>query len=369
MKAQKYGDDGKWEVFFYYKDYTGKRKQKHKRGFKTKKEAIAWAEEFKVQQAQNLDMTLESFVSLYLDDMGHRIRENTLRSKQYIIDLKILPYFGKRKMAEISAADIRMWQNELGKQGYSQTYLKTINNQLAAIFNYAVRYYNLPKNPCRQAGTMGKSKADEMEVWTVEEFNLFLEFVSDKPLSYYAFLTLFWTGIRVGELLALTLADFNAEERTLNISKSLQRIDGKDIINDPKTEKGRRVVTLPENLVLHLQEYIDKTYGLKSGDRLFPITKSYLEHEIVRGIKESGVKRIRLHDLRHSHASVLITKLGAQPKLVADRLGHEKIQTTLDTYSHLFPNQNMELADMLDELDSAEKKNDSEEDNLNAGDS
>lgn len=97
-------------------------------------------------------------------------------------------------------------------------------------------------------------------------------------------------------------------------------------------------------------------YGLKGSDRLFPVTKSYLEHEIARGIRESGVKKIRLHDLRHSHASMLISQLGAQPKLVADRLGHEKIQTTLNTYSHLFPNQNMELADMLDELDAGNGK-------------
>ena len=368
MKVQRYGDDGKWEVFFYYKDYTGKRKQKHKRGFRTKKEAIAWSEEFKVQQAQNLDMTFGSFVDLYLEDMGKRIRENTLRSKKYILDLKILPYFKKRKIAEITAADIRMWQNDISKNGYSQTYLKTINHQLAAIFNYAVRYYNLRGNPCSQAGPMGKSNADEMEVWSIEEFNLFLEAVENKPLSYYAFLTLFWTGLRVGELLALTVADFNAGARTLNISKSLQRIDGKDIINPPKTEKGKRVVALSENLVLHLQEYIEKMYGMKDKDRLFPVTKSYLEHEMARGIKESGVKKIRLHDLRHSHASVLISRLGAQPKLVADRLGHEKIQTTLDTYSHLFPNQNMELADMLDDLDSGSSNDDDgEEDTEDAG--
>lgn len=88
---------------------TGKRKQKHKRGFRTKKEAIAWAEEFKIQQVQNLDMTFGSFVELYLEDMGKRIRENTLRSKKYIIELKILPYFEKRKIAEITAAGIRMW--------------------------------------------------------------------------------------------------------------------------------------------------------------------------------------------------------------------------------------------------------------------
>ena len=362
MKAQRYGDDGKWEVFFYYKDYTGKRIQKHKRGFKTKKEAVEWAEEFKSQKAKRLDMTFESFVSLYMKDMGGRLRENTLRSKRYLIDLKILPYFGKRKIAEITAADIRLWQTDMMGNDFAQTYLKSINNQLAAIFNYAERYYDLSNNPCRKAGTMGESNADEMEVWSVDEFNCFLECVENKPLSYYAFLTMFWTGVRVGELLALTVEDFDSENRTLRINKSLQRIDGKDIITDPKTKKSKRVITLPENLVLHLQEYIEKMYAVKETDRLFPITKSYLEHEIERGIKESGVKKIRLHDLRHSHASVLISQLGAQPKLVAERLGHEKVRTTLEIYSHLFPNQNMELADMLDNLNTKNDKEDGEED-------
>ena len=362
LTVTKNEDRGYWEILFYYKDYTGKRKQKHKRGFKTKKEAIAWAEEFKAQQSKNLDMTFESFVHLYMEDMSHRIRENTLRGKKYVIDLKILPYFGKRKIAEITAADIRMWQNKMMEGGYSQTYLKTINNQITAIFNYAVRYYDLPRNPCKQAGTIGKGEAEEMGIWTREEFEQFLECVENKPISYYAFLTMFWTGVRVGELLAVTVDDFSAEKRTLNINKSLQRYDGKDVITEPKTQKGKRVVTLPENLVLHLQDYIGKMYGLRGSDRLFPITKSYLEHEMIRGIKESGVKKIRLHDLRHSHASMLISQLGAQPKLVADRLGHEKIQTTLNTYSHLFPNQNMELADMLDKIDADNTKDNNGED-------
>ena len=295
-------------------------------------------------------MDFESFWKMYRNDMGQRLRENTLRSKDYIVELKILPYFGKRKIAEITAADVRIWQGELLKKGYSQTYLRTVNNQLSCIFNYAAKYYDLPRNPCAQAGSIGKGKADEMSFWTQTEFEQFIDCVKDKPLSYYGFLTLYWTGCRIGELLALTLEDFNPVEKTLRINKSYQRIKGRDVITDPKTQKGKRTISLPDFLVEELQEYVGKLYGLTLQPRIFPTTKAYYEHEMIRGVELSGVKKIRIHDLRHSHASLLISKLGAQPNLVADRLGHEKIQTTLSTYSHIYPEQSRQLAEQLNML-------------------
>ena len=125
------------------------------------------------------------------------------------------------------------WQNELltykdkkGK-GYSPTYLKTVNCQLTAIFNYAMRYYNLQDNPCRKAGAIGKSKGEPKDFWMQEEFNDFLETVSDKPETRMAFLLLYWTGMRIGELLALTYNDINLEEKTISINKSYQRLKGK----------------------------------------------------------------------------------------------------------------------------------------------
>ena len=295
-------------------------------------------------------MDFESFWKMYRNDMGQRLRENTLRSKDYIVELKILPYFGKRKIAEITAADVRIWQGELLKKGYSQTYLRTVNNQLSCIFNYAAKYYDLPRNPCAQAGSIGKGKADEMSFWTQTEYEQFIDCVKDKPLSYYGFLTLYWTGCRIGELLALTLEDFNPVEKTLRINKSYQRIKGRDVITDPKTQKGKRTISLPDFLVEELQEYVGKLYGMTLQDRMFQTTKAYYEHEMIRGVELSGVKKIRIHDLRHSHASLLISKLGAQPNLVADRLGYEKIQTTLSTYSHLYPERSRQLAEQLNML-------------------
>ena len=343
--------DGKmWRCQFYYKDWQGVSHKKNKRGFKTKAEAEQWERDFLQQQQRNLDINFENFVQIYYEDMEHRLRENTMRTKKFIIDLKIIPYFKKKNMNEIKASDIRAWQNALMKKEYSETYLKTVNNQLSAIFNYAVRYYDLKDNPCRKAGSIGKSHAGEKEFWTKQEFKQFLVTVENKPETKMAFLLLYWTGMRIGELLALSLADFDAEKKTLSITKSYQRINGRDVITEPKTAKGKRVISLPDFLVAELEEYVSRFYGMMADDRLFMITKSYLEKEMKRGTELSGVKKIRLHDLRHSHASLLISKLGVQPKLVSERLGHEKIQTTLDTYSHLYPDQSRNLADQLNGL-------------------
>lgn len=356
MSITKNADKGYWEAQFYYRDWQGTMKKKHKRGFRTKKEAIEWMEEFKQQQSKNLDMKFSSFVELYFSDMENRLRINTIRSKRYIVDLKILPYFKNKKIAEITASDIRNWQNTLLKMDYSETYLKTINNQMSAIMNYAVNYYDLPKNPCKQAGSIGKSRADEMGFWTRDEFEKFIVYVKDKPQSYMAFMLLYWTGIRLGELLALTATSIDFEKKVLRITQSYQRIDREDVITAPKTRKSKRDITLPDFLVQELQEYISRLYGYMPNDRIFQFTKAFLESELRRGIKSSGVKKIRLHDLRHSHASLLISELGVSPVLVASRLGHEKIETTLSTYSHLYPNQARELADQLEVLNNKVKE-------------
>ena len=284
---------------------------------------------------------------MYYADIETRQREHTMRTKKYIIDLKILPYFGQKRVNDITAADIRRWQNELIKKGYSPTYLKTINNQLSAIFNYAVKYYDLKGNPCTKAGSIGKSRAEEMSFWTIDEFRQFVDCIMDKRQSYMSFMILYWTGMRLGELLALTPADIDLDKHTISITKSYQRLGKKDVVTPPKTPKSKRLITIPEFLVVDIKDYMDSLYEVQEDDRLFPVTKYFLEHEMQRGIKASGVKRIRIHDLRHSHASMLV-ELGFSPLEIADRLGHEKIETTLNTYSHLYPNKQIKIADRLD---------------------
>ena len=342
---------GKWYVSVYYDNWKGERDRKVKRGFGTKKEALEWERQFLNQKTGDLDMTFGAFVENYKADMKERLKLSTWIMKTSIIDQKILPYFKNKQMKDIKATDVIAWQNMMltskdndGK-AYSPTYLKTIHNQLSAIFNHAVRYYELKSNPAAKAGNMGKEKTKEMLFWTKPEYLQFSEAMMDKPISYYAFEMLYWCGLRLGELLALTIADFDLTKQTVKISKSCQRISGEDVITEPKTPKSNRVVQMPDFLVQEIGDYIESIYGADENTRLFPINKSYLHHEMTRGCRETGVKRIRIHDLRHSHVSLLI-EMGFSAVAIADRVGHESIDITY-RYAHLFPTTQTEIANKL----------------------
>ena len=193
---------------------------------------------------------------------------------------------------------------------------------------------------------MGKEKTHEMLFWTKAEYLQFAEAIMDKPISFYAFEVLYWCGLRLGELLALTPADFDFEKKVLHITKSYQRIESEDIITDPKTPKSIRNIQMPDFLVEEMKDYIDSLYEVDDDARIFPITKSYLHHEMRRGSEKAGVKKIRIHDLRHSHVSLLID-MGFSAVAIANRVGHESIEITY-RYAHLFPSKQKEMAVKLD---------------------
>ncbi|MFQ9213583.1 MAG: tyrosine-type recombinase/integrase [Eubacterium ventriosum] len=195
MNLTKDKKKGTWYVQFYYTDWQGNRKKKFKRGFKTKSEAQEWAMNFLQRQKGDTSLMFGQFIDEYYEDMEKRLKGNTMKTKKYIIEFKIRPFFANKVLSEITPLDIRKWQNELLDKGYKQTYLKTVNNQLSAMFNYAVNFRGLPSNPCRKAGTIGKSKADEMKFWTLDEYKIFIEGAKDKEMSYMAFQMLYWTGM------------------------------------------------------------------------------------------------------------------------------------------------------------------------------
>ncbi|MBS5197238.1 MAG: Arm DNA-binding domain-containing protein, partial [Clostridiales bacterium] len=252
MPVFKNESNGTWYVMARYVNWKGERKQKCKRGFATKKEAQEWERRFQLQNSSDMDMSFEAFTELYIRDMKSRLKENTWLTKEHIIRTKILPYFGKLKISEISTKEVIAWQNEMlayrdeKKKPYSQTYLKTLHNQLSAIFNHAVRYYELRSNPAAKAGNMGS-----------EEHKL-------------------------------TAADFDFEKETVRINKSYQRLQGEDVITTPKTKKSNRIIKMPKFLCEEMQEYLQMLYGLKKKDRIFTVTKSYLHHEMDRGAKAAG---------------------------------------------------------------------------------
>ena len=355
MPAYKDEKTGKWFAKFYYTNWQGIKKQKWKRGFATKKEALGFERDFLEKQSANPDMTFQNLYEIYMEDMAARLKQSTLLTKKAVLQTHILPFFGSKPINEIKASDVRRWQAKLmsSPNNYSQTYLKKINTELNSIINYAKRFYDLNTNPCGKAGTIGKAKAEEMDYWTYDEYIAFRDGVKDKSLSYICFEVLYWTGMREGELLALSPADIDLDNKTISINRTYQRIEGKDVFTSPKTRKSKRKIPIPDFLCQELSDYIQSRYMLDADERLFPVTKSYLSHEMIRGCKNTGVKKIRIHDIRHSHASLLINQ-GCDALMLADRLGHEKVSTTLNTYSHLFPHKQQELVHSLESLQATD---------------
>lgn len=352
-----YKDKKTWYVKFRYKDWRGEYVYKTKRGFKTKKEAQEWETQYKLKMSGSTEMTLKDFVARYKEELYPRIKESTTCTKDNIIDTKILPYFGDKKISEISASDIIQWQNELLKavnprtgQKYSRAYLKTVHAQLSTILNYAVRNYNLNQNNASKVGNMVRERdiKKRMSFWTLDDFRKFIDVMAEEPVAYYAFETLYWTGMREGELLALTLSDIDFKKSTIKIDKTYQVLRGKEVITDPKTIKSNREIRMPDFLRDELREYCDMTYCLRPNDRIFPISKTYLNNHIKKGAKEAGLKQIRVHDLRHSHISLLIN-MGYNAVAIAERVGHESIAITYN-YAHIFPTVQSEMCNQLETI-------------------
>lgn len=205
MSVYKDATRNSWYVKIRYTDYYGKKKQTTKRGFKTKREASEWEAAEKLKKNFSLDMPFSKFYEIYEADLRHRIKQTTWENKNIIITTKILPYFGERKMTEITPKDVRHWQKKMieytdedGKS-YSQAYLATLHVQLSAIFNHAVKFYDLKNNPAKVAGGMGSKKGGNMMFWTQDEYKKFINCVMDKPLSFYGFEILYWCGLRIGD--------------------------------------------------------------------------------------------------------------------------------------------------------------------------
>lgn len=346
MPVYKNEERNTWYASFYYTDWTGQRKRKKKEGFALKREAQEYERSFKLKQSGSCDMAFRQMTELYLADCKIRQKPTSYAVKENAINKHILPFFGNIPVNAVTVAHVRQWQNQLLQSNkYSQNFLHSVNGYLSAIFNHAIKFYGLPKNPSKECGKI-QEKRPELHFWTLAQFNQFMQTVDGDYPAYTMFLLLFWTGMRLGELLALTMNDFDFEKHTVKINKTYHRFQKEDLILPPKTERSNRLVTLPAFLEDEVKAYTLKLYGYTPSERLFPLSKDMLAYRLKAGTQTLGLPKIRVHDLRHSHASLLID-LGFSPLLIQERLGHENIETTLNTYSHLYPTQQDELAAKL----------------------
>lgn len=342
MPAYK-NDAGRWYCAFYYKDWTGKRKKKKKEGFPTKREALEWERRYIEEQAGAPTMSFEALYGLYKKDCTCHLKKSTMISKFAMIDKHILPRFRRLCITEITPATIRAWQTEVLGKGYSQSYCYSLHRQLSAILNFACRYYGLPTNPAARAGSIGRNEVHQA-FWTLDDFHRFAMTLRE-PAQIMLFYLLFWTGCRIGEVLALTWDDVDAD--AIHISKTMSRLRGAPYIRAPKTRESVRTVPLPAFISSMLTDY--KQLTVYTGPELFQITSSAAARLLARHAKQAGLERIRIHDLRHSHASMLI-QAGVPAIAIAERLGHKNAQTTLRVYAHLYESTKDEVVSVLEKI-------------------
>ena len=322
--AYKEKDTKKWTAQWFETNARGEKKKRRKRGFETKREALEYERQKKLNNSRSMDMKLSEFMEVYFEDKQNELKERTMKNKRYMMEQHIVPYFGNQMMSEITAGQIIQWQNEMQTKGFSEAYLRMIQNQLTSLYTHASKIYDLHANPCKKVKRMGSSDNRSLDFWTVDEYQKFIQTMEPGTRYYLIFEILFWTGCRIGELLALTPKDIDFDRNQFSITKTYYRTERQDVITEPKTKQS-----VPED------------------ERLFPIVQEAVQHKMKRQMEKAGVKKIRVHDLRHSHVAYLINK-GVEPILIKERVGHKDIRITLNTYGHLYPNQQRKVADLLD---------------------
>lgn len=301
-------------------------------------------------EANTPNASFDELLEAFMLEKKLRVRMTTYIGYETLSRRLILPYFTGRIISSIRPADIRSWQNRIMAMDFTPQYQRRIDTLMVSILNYGMRFFDLQTNAAKLAGTMGCWRTKSVNFWTLKEFNRFITYVRS-PLTRLAFMTLYWTGMRCGELLALTPRDIDFKACTISITKSLKRYHKQDIVLPPKTEKSKRVVFIHKKLRNQFRDYLGKLTEEDLDKRIFPFTPEVLYSEMERSCRTSGVKRIKIHDLRHSHASLLI-EMNVTPLLISERLGHEKVETTLNIYSHLYPNKQKQLSTKLEALDT-----------------
>lgn len=339
----------RWFCSFYARSYDGKNRKIKKKGFLTKRDADEYERDYlATRNGSALSMTVSQAAANFIDDLSHRRKPSTVQTFTFIFQKHIFPVFGDRQLADITPADTRSWENDLIDSGLSAATIRHIVGRLSSLFTFAIRFYGLQTNPVRLAGPVQLApavtrNAPELHFWTVQQFAHFI--TSGLPPVYITlFSILFWGGLRLGEALALTKGDFDSNAQTLSISKTISTIDkSHTYIQSPKTAASVRTIAIPSHLCMILSDWIMQTDMHNPADMFFWFRyNASIELAFHKAADAAGLPRIRVHDLRHSHASLLV-HLGFPPIVIRDRLGHSSIEITLNTYAHLYPQKQSDV--------------------------
>lgn len=348
--------NGTYKVQFYKTNGKGEKVLTTKRGFPDK----ASAELFSAMQKNNKgkynigDVKIETFVEMYFKDKRN-LKEKSIKNKKNIIDKHILNVgnvdaiasFKGKKLKDITAKAIIDWQNAKIDEGYSDAYLLSIRKELSALLNHAEAVYHLENNPSKGVPRMGSFDSGEVEFWTVDEFEHFIESVSNREDMYYViWMTLFYSGIRLGELLALKPTCIDFEKSSIKISETYHRSNKEDVFTTTKTKAGSRTVYMPAFVMDILKEYLDNRPDIGRNDRMFPVVHKTVQNHLRAEIYKTNLKYIHVHCLRHSHVAHLIN-LGYKIEVISKRVGHKDTTITSRIYGHLYNTDEIEVANGL----------------------
>lgn len=357
MPAYYSEERGYWVANFYV---NGKKKFKGK--FPTKKAAEKYIAEQKLKEDGSVQMPFSKFCDLYFEDKAGSgtgsLKERTVLNKKYMIERHVLPYFGDMPMDRITTKMVLDWQKQIQEKGYSECYERMLNNQVFAIIRHCVMIYGLSPNPIANLKRIGRSSPanirDRSKWWEMPEYLKFIGTIDkENDKKYYLlFELLFYLGIRIGECLALTIDDFDFENGIVNIDKTYFRDYSKgsrDMITEPKTENSVRKVYAPDFLMLEAKEYIESLYEYPRNERIFPMTMEAVRHKFNRQIEKAGVRKITIHGVRHSSASVMVNN-GVPLSLIKDRLGHTSTRLIESTYGHVYDSEAKKVANLFSQI-------------------
>ena len=353
MSQYKDEKTGKWYAIFRYRTYEGANKQVKKCGFATKREAKQYETEFISKMNGSKDMSVKSLSELYLADCKKRNKPASYQTTADCLKNRILPTFGHQAVKDITPIMIRTRQNEQLIPKYKKSTAIDTCRIFGTMLEFAVRYYGLPSNPMRIAGTVRYPNGNEdapIRFWTQEQFEQFMTLIHE-PMHHMIYEMLFWMGMRIGELCALRLKDIDFEQGVVHIERNKVHIfNVGDVFQTPKTATSRRTIGMPDKLKEELTEYVQRLYEPKPDDLLFPRSASSIGRYFRNTQKRNNFEpHIRLHDLRHSHASLLLN-MGIPAKAIADRLGHANEIMLFRTYGHMYLEQRDELVAKLNKL-------------------
>lgn len=343
-----------------YDAVTGKQIQKYRSGFSTKKEARAEYSKLILAAEEGLAMekkqpSFKQFMEeIYLPWYKTQVKESTYKNRLNTIE-KHFKFFYRKKVNEIEPIHVQTWQLKLAKD-YSPNYVRIIQGMLSLAFDRAIILGLAKKNPARMVGNI-KSKKVKVDFWTLEEFQKVISLLyKGDYYEHYLFICfwlLFTTGLRIGEAAALQWEDIDFESGIISVTKTLYyKSMNEYTFVDPKTSASIRTVVIDKDTIRELKDWMEvqkkvlKDCNFVLSYSGIPTSKHTLPRALEKLAGLAGVHRIKIHALRHSHVALLIS-MGVNPLIVKDRLGHEKIQTTLGTYGHLYPNSNFEVAKML----------------------